>query len=149
MKDLITGVKLFVAKNTTIHFQKTKPFRERFKNERATPIEKHTFIASNLSNFGRKEKRNFKIERTVDLHGLTKDNAFKTLINFFSKCQKNGIRNVLVITGGNSLRNSVLRASFQKWVRNDFGHFVFKCTVSEIYHGGEGAFYVVIKRGSD
>ena len=145
MKDLITGVKLFNVRNPTINIKKQKPPSKFFVNEKIT-IERHIFTESRLINFSRKEKRHFMPEKTVDLHGLTRDEAFERLLLFFMQCQKSGVRKALVITGGNNLRNSTLRAAFQKWIRDDFGNFVIKCTVSEIFHGGEGAFYVLIKK---
>ena len=110
------------------------------------PIERFSFTKNQLSNFDRKEKRKFSPERTLDLHGFTQEEAFHALIRFFSSCQQSGIRKVLVITGGHALRNSVIRASFQKWICESFGNFVAKCSVAEIHHGGEGAFYVVLRK---
>lgn len=93
----------------------------------------------------RKRKRHFSIEQSLDLHGLTYDEAFRKVVVFFSKCQNVGIRNVLVITGGNPLRNTVLRTAFVKWCRNLLGEFVVSYSPANLKHGGDGAFYVILK----
>ncbi len=148
MKDLITDVKPLTIKNATISLRKQKPAIRLFIEKNLPPIERYSFVKSQLSNFNRKEKRTFCPERTFDLHGLTRKEAFQSLIRFFVNCQQNGVRKVLIITGGHALRNSTIRASFQKWINESFGNFVVKCSVSQIPHGGEGAFYVVLRKFS-
>lgn len=108
-----------------------------------------TFIhkKSILTPISRKQKRHFLTEKTIDLHGYTRETAFIVLIRFFNSCQQNGIRKVLVITGGNNMRETTLRKHFKIWVRENFGNYVSSCTYANIQHGGEGAFYVIIKRG--
>ena len=148
MKDLIIGVKPLTVKNATISLRKQKPAIQFFIEKNLPPIERYSLTRNRLDSFDRKEKRNFFPERTLDLHGFTREEAFQALIRFFADCQQSGIRKVLIITGGHALRNSVIRASFQKWIRESFGNFVLKCSVSEIHHGGEGAFYVVLRKFS-
>ena len=103
---------------------------------------------STLTTMSRKQKRKFQGEKTIDLHGYTREKAFVELIRFFNSCQQNGIRKVLVITGGNNMRETTLRKSFQIWIREKFGHYVTSCTSANIWHGGQGAFYVTLKKGS-
>ena len=47
----------------------------------------------------RKLLRKFQIQRKIDLHGCTQEEAFTSLHSFFAKCQQDGIRYVIVITG--------------------------------------------------
>ena len=148
MKDLITDVKPLTVKNAIISLRKQKPAIRFFIEKNSPPIERYSFAKSQLSNFERKEKRKFLPERSLDLHGFTQEEAFQALIRFFANCQQSGIRKVLIITGGHALRNSTIRASFQKWICESFGNFVSKCAVAEIHHGGEGAFYVVLRKFS-
>ena len=74
--------------------------------------------------FNRKLFRRFEIQRQIDLHGLTVDEAFSTLAEFFLKCQQDGIKTVLVITGGHALKSSPIRTSFKRWVRDNFSEFL-------------------------
>ena len=101
---------------------------------------------SNLVPISRKERRSFIIEKSIDLHGCTKEEAYLALIKFFNSSQEEGIRKTLVITGGNSLRETTLRKSFQFWIKENFGNYVTSCSPANIWHGGEGAFYVCIKK---
>ncbi len=101
---------------------------------------------SKLHPLKRKEKREFQTERRIDLHGATRDEAFCILLKFFISCQREGVRKVLVITGGNALRETVLRKSFKMWVQESFGNYIVSCSPANIWDGGQGAFYVVLKR---
>ena len=148
MKDLITGVKPLTVKNATISQRKPKPAIQFFIEKNLPPIERYSLTKNQLECFDRKEKRKFLPERTLDLHGFTQEEAFQALIRFFVNCQQSRVRKVLIITGGHALRNSVIRASFQKWIHESFGNFVSRCAVAEIHHGGEGAFYVVLRKYS-
>lgn len=94
----------------------------------------------------RKLLRNFQIQRQIDLHGYTQDEAFNALLNFFARCQMDGIRNVLVITGGNAMKSSVLRNSFRKWVKENFSALVVSYTSAKLKDGGQGAFYAVVRK---
>ncbi len=100
---------------------------------------------STLTSISRRQKRKFKIEKTIDLHGHTKEEAFMALIKFFNICQKEGVRKALVITGGNNLRETTLRKHFKIWIQENFGNYVASCTSANIWHGGQGAFYLTIK----
>ncbi len=102
---------------------------------------------STLTSLSRKQKRKFEYEKSMDLHGYTREEAFLALIRFFSSCQQNGIRKVLVITGGNNMRETTLRKHFQIWVREKFGNYVTSYSPANIWHGGQGAFYVTLKKG--
>jgi len=143
MKNYLKGVKPLTVANTTITRKKInidkKVIRERSEQ---ILISKE----STLTSLSRKQKRKFEYEKTMDLHGYTSEEAFLALIRFFSSCQRNGIRNVLVITGGNNMRETTLRKHFQIWVREKFGNYVTSCSPANIWHGGQGAFYVTLKR---
>lgn len=94
----------------------------------------------------RKLLRNFQVQRRIDLHGYTQNEAFNVLRNFLAKCQLDGIKNVLVVTGGNALKVSVLRTSFRKWIKENFSTFVSSYSFANLKDGGQGAFYVVIRK---
>ena len=102
-------------------------------------------VKNQLIDMTRKAKRRFSFECSIDLHGLTYDEAFRAVSLFLSKCQSENVRTALVITGGNPLRNTVLRSAFLKWCKEFFGKLIVSCTPANLKHGGEGAFYVIIK----
>lgn len=83
--------------------------------------------------------------RCVDLHGLTRDIAYDVVRSFLYDVSRASERKVLVITGGSAARG-VLRASLLAWLDHDFAHIVSEYAVSSPKHGGEGAFYVFLKR---
>lgn len=93
----------------------------------------------------RREKRNFSYERRLDLHGLTQDEAFTALSNFLKNCRECGCKKALIITGGNAIRNSVLRRNFPEWMRLLDEHVV-RYDQANLKHGGQGAFYVILKK---
>ncbi|MBO7454392.1 MAG: Smr/MutS family protein [Alphaproteobacteria bacterium] len=103
---------------------------------------------STLTSISRKQKRKFEYEKTIDLHGYTREKAFMALIRFFNSCQREGVRKVLVITGGNNMRETTIRKHFQIWIREKFGNYVTSCTSANIWHGGQGAFYLTLKKDS-
>ena len=144
MKDYFKDVTPLVVKHRVVSCKKSNRDKEQVKEKHAREfVSKESY----LTPISRKQKRHFLSEKTIDLHGYTRDQAYLALIRFFNACQKDGVKKVLVINGGNNMRNTTLRKSFQIWVREKFGNYISSCTSANIRHGGEGAFYVVIKRG--
>lgn len=143
MEKYLKGVKPLIIKHSTV--ERKANLNKRFVEKNST----HEFVSqkSHLTQISRKQKRHFSSEKTIDLHGYTRDQAFLVLIRFFNFCQREGVKKALVITGGNNMRETTLRKSFQIWVRENFGNYVSSCTSANIWHGGEGAFYVTIKKG--
>ncbi len=146
MKDYLKDVKPLNIKHPTVD-------RRASSREKSVKFIKTNFskefvdLKSYLTPISRKQKRHFSSEKIIDLHGYTREQAFLALIRFFNNCQREGVRKTLVITGGNNMRETTLRKSFQVWVREKFGNYVSSCTCANIWHGGEGAFYVILKRG--
>lgn len=146
MKDYITSMEPLNVKNTTIETRKIKRQSggEKFRNSDSNICLKE----SQLQPMSRKFFRNFTFERTIDLHGLTQNEAFHQLLNFFIRCQSENIKRVIVITGGNAMKKSVIRSSFRRWVAESFGDYVVSCSQAKIGHGGQGAFYLILKSAS-
>jgi DNA-nicking Smr family endonuclease len=143
MKDYITVIQPLKIRNTTIVAGKIKPeSRQKIPNSEFSSI---CLKESQLNPMGRKFHRHFTAQRTIDLHGLTQNKAFERLLNFFIQCQSENVKKVIVITGGNAMKKSVIRLSFQKWIRESFGNYVISCSQAKIRHGGQGAFYLVLK----
>ncbi|MDR2723625.1 MAG: Smr/MutS family protein [Holosporaceae bacterium] len=143
MKDYIPSVKHLNIKNATIDMRKIKHrTAEKFQKLDRNFCPKE----SKLQPMSRKFFRNFVPERTIDLHGLTQHEAFEQLSHFFINCQSKNVKRVLVVTGGNTLKRTVIRSSFQDWVAASFGNYVISCSLANIWHGGQGAFYLLLKK---
>lgn len=87
------------------------------------------------------------IEARIDLHGFGRFEAEDQLRRFLTSCQSRGLRAVLVITGQGRLGGGVIRASFVDWVHSPaLRGVVSGFTNAHQKHGGDGAFYVTLKR---
>ena len=82
-------------------------------------------------------------EGRIDLHGLTHDRAYQSLLRFLLSCRGDGKRLVLVITG----KGAVLRNSLPLWLgQPELQSLVAGVSEAHASHGGAGAFYVALRR---
>lgn len=91
------------------------------------------------------------IEGRVDLHGMTQNEAYSLLYSFLSRAYANGIRYVLVITGKGSSSggDGVLRRAVPGWLATaPFRLLVSSHAHAARNHGGAGALYVRLRRGT-
>lgn len=91
------------------------------------------------------------IERTLDLHGLTEAGAHARVRRFLLGAQSDGARLVLVITGKGAARGGegrgVIRRRFVDWVEAaPLRAAIARIAQAKPKDGGEGAFYVFLKR---
>jgi DNA-nicking Smr family endonuclease len=84
----------------------------------------------------------------IDLHGMTAGRAHGVCLRFLGEAVAQGHRVVLVITGkGRGDRGGVLRESLPGWLRaSPLGQSVVGIYQAHRKHGGDGAFYVYLKR---
>lgn len=168
MKDYIKDIQPFHVKNVTIVFHKEKANYNNSlfkKNQNNNIIEKILLKETAVSEFqlqkdiqlsqkilsnqlNRKSKRKFIPERKIDLHGLTKKEALEVLAKVLIQFQSENVKNVLIITGGNSSRNTKIRSSFHRWMQEYFSSYVSSFSPAKISDGGDGAFYVTIKKNN-
>ncbi len=99
------------------------------------------------------------IDGRIDLHGLTQDQAQRSLRHFLHMAFASGYRTVLVITGkGLKSREretapweqveepGVLRRKLPEWLGlPEFSQYVSGIAKSHARHGGSGAFYVTLR----
>ncbi len=95
------------------------------------------------------------IDASIDLHGMNRDVARVALFRFIRDQARTGSRTLLVITGkghGNStsqngLQRGVLRQMLPLWLQDPaLAPLIAGFEVSARHHGGEGAFYVRLKK---
>ena len=91
------------------------------------------------------------VEARLDLHGMTQARAEQALARFLADAQAAGLRNVLLITGkgkadGGGARG-VLRRELPRWLNQPRNRErVVALTPAQPKDGGDGAFYVRLKR---
>lgn len=105
----------------------------------------------------RMKRGKLKPDAKIDLHGLTLDRAHKALTDFLLTAHGRGDRLVLVVTGKGRDpeihhgavpgRKGVLRQSVPRWLSlPPLSGIVLQITPASQRHGGEGAYYVYLKR---
>lgn len=89
------------------------------------------------------------LDDRIDLHGQTEATAHGVLLFFLRQAQLRGCRHVLVITGRGASFGSTgtLKRALPHWFSTaDFRPLVAGYEPAERGHGGEGAFYVRVRR---
>jgi DNA-nicking Smr family endonuclease len=122
----------------------------------------HKFISSTekLPNkdFKYQKNKNLKV-RSIDLHGYTLDEANKTIEDFINKAFSENINKLIIVTGkGLHSENEkdpyvskdlgILKYSVPEFITNDKNLMskINEITDAKIEDGGEGAFYIYLKR---
>lgn len=90
------------------------------------------------------------IDRTIDLHGLNQAEAHRLLNKTLLEAYGQNKRLVLVVTG-KGLRSAepggVLRRRVREWCDiSPLSDVVLKVTHARPHHGGEGAYYIYLRR---
>lgn len=97
------------------------------------------------------------IEARIDLHGLYQKDAKAKLSRFIEQSYHTGFRCVLVVTGKGKLilegemaderTPGVIRRNFRHWiVEPPLNSMILKAVRAQIKDGGEGAFYVLLRK---
>jgi DNA-nicking Smr family endonuclease len=92
----------------------------------------------------------------LDLHGMTRAEAHRAVGRFLTALVERGERVALVITGKGGRRGAdgdatagVLRAEFPRWITDGaLARVVLAWRPAAPQHGGDGAFYVLLRRAS-
>lgn len=88
-----------------------------------------------------------RIQFSFDLHGMTEGQAFEALLDELGKAFDQGRRYGLIITGKGRDGKSPIRAGLPKWLSSPkLSQVVSSFAYSAPRHGGEGAFYVLLRR---
>ncbi len=85
-----------------------------------------------------------KIDATLDLHGLTQDEAHEKLLRFIAAARKSGKRRLLIITGKGK---GILKKSLPLWLDSPkLAGQIGSIASAGPEKGGEGALYVLLKK---
>lgn len=113
-------------------------------------------VSMDAKAFGKMKRGKLVPEGRIDLHGMTLDQAHPALNRFIMTSFSRGLRLVLVITGKGSRedpydpmprRRGVLKTQVPLWLKlPPLAQVVLQVTPAHIRHGGEGAYYVYLKR---
>jgi len=106
--------------------------------------------------YGKMKRGKLGVEAKIDLHGMTLAQAHPTLNGFIQRTHAQGKRLVLVVTGKGKAgtgtgpipeRRGVLRHQVPHWLLSPpLGALVIQVTPAHLKHGGEGAYYVYLRR---
>ena len=110
------------------------------------------------ANFTKQDTTKNKIRR-LDLHGLSLNQANNVVKKFIIESFKNGYRKLLIITGKGlrskvhknpylSEQMNVLKNSVPEFIKNDEDLFekISRMSTADLKDGGEGAFYIFLKK---
>ena len=97
--------------------------------------------------------------RKLDLHGLSLDQANTIVKKFIIESFEDGFKKLLIITGKGlrskvyknpyfSEQMNVLKHSVPEFIKNDEDLFkkINRISTADLKHGGEGAFYIFLKK---
>jgi len=89
------------------------------------------------------------VEARIDLHGMDQRAAFAALLGFVDMSVRTGRRAILVITGKGAVSQGggVLRRNAPQWLMSSpLASKILAIAPAHVRHGGEGAFYVLLRR---
>ena len=100
-----------------------------------------------------------KVEKTIDLHGFSLENANKIIDDFINKCFQENVIKIIVITGkglrSDNVSNpyvsknlSILKHSVPEFIESNINlmKMIYKISDAKIEDGGSGAFYIYLKK---
>ena len=146
--------------HTISHFQLGQQARAKLPSHDIAPALRERMNSAPLrmdkKTFTKMRRGKVRPEGKMDLHGMTLAAAHPTLMRFVMDGHADGKRLLLVVTGkGKStrddgpipIRRGVLRHQVPQWLAMPpMGAVVSQVTQAHISHGGEGAYYVYLRR---
>jgi DNA-nicking Smr family endonuclease len=112
----------------------------------------HTGNLSNIdgSTANKFSKGKYPIDARLDLHGMYQDAARESVVNLINHSYATGRRCVLIITGKGQEsegKTGVIKDQLPRWLNMpDLRPKILGFSLSRPQHGGNGAFYVMIKK---
>lgn len=127
-----------------------RPFRMRETGLRNAaslpPLEADDLTRVDGATAGRLRRGRYPIHARIDLHGMTRAQAFDTVTAGLERAYGDGQRCVLVITGKGG-GEGVLRQLLPQWLNDEsLRPLLLAFTHAQPQHGGSGAFYVLLRK---
>ena len=107
----------------------------------------------------KKKENNFRIIKSLDLHGFTLDEANKKVESFITDCFDQNVSKVIIVTGKGlhsqndkdpyiSQKYGILKNSIPDFIKNNLSLMtkIKSITDAEVSDGGSGALYVFLKK---
>lgn len=96
---------------------------------------------------GRLHRGDFSVQDSIDLHGMTVDEAEEALIRFFKEALRRHMFCVKVIHGRGlrSPRGPVLKEALKSWLHGSFRKWTAAYATAKDCDGGLGATYIILK----
>ncbi|MCH9853381.1 MAG: Smr/MutS family protein [Alphaproteobacteria bacterium] len=88
------------------------------------------------------ESGQYNIEAKLDLHGETRKDAHQKVISFINHSKINQHRMLLIVTGKGK---GILRGDLPSWLQQ-FQHDILHHCFAAPKHGGDGAYYVYLRK---
>ena len=129
-----------------------RPIQKTPRAPEPPPLSADTFAGVDRRTVERMRRGKLPIDARLDLHGSYQDAAQAELNAFISSCAASGCRMVLVITGKGSVREGggILRRRLPDWLNQPACRpHVLAFASARPEHGGNGAFYVLLRRHRD
>lgn len=130
----------------------TECFRKHENSSKAKPLVAAPLPQAATDLFDWRTERKIKkgdveIDGKLDLHGMTQKDAHSALINFIEKKSRTGARRLLIVTGKGRAGESVLRKNLPRWCEAaPISKLILTLRPAAIKHGGDGAFYVMLRQ---
>ncbi len=87
-----------------------------------------------------------KYDAKIDLHGLTLQAAYNDFAGFLEECVEAEVKVMLVVTGKSNKPEGTINYEFPHWCESPkLNRYIKKVKHAELKHGGNGAFYVILK----
>ncbi len=97
----------------------------------------------------RMQRGQLELQARLDLHGFTQSQAQAAVIEFLERCQAQGKRNVIIVTGKGLAKEGggILRSRLPDWLNlSPNRERVLSYDYSQPKDGGTGALYVVLRK---
>lgn len=142
-----------VAENPhkTIVKQVARPYDTQTNSNQTEQPNLNAGVATNLDRrtMDKLRKGQLRPEARIDLHGLSANDAHHAFSRFISRAYAEGDRCVLVITGKGSMKQGggVIRRELPHWVNmSENRKRILGFATAQPTDGGNGAFYILLKR---
>ncbi len=113
----------------------------------------HTLVCGQLEGIDGTTSKKLKrgqlpVEASLDLHGMTQEEAFAALGRCLAQAALRGLRVVLVVTGkGRETEGGILKKALPRWLNlPEFRPHILAFTQAAPAQGGAGAVVVLLKR---